>query len=186
MARLKPEQWADIRAAWIGTDRSIREIAREYGVTEKAIRDRADKELWGPRNASGRKREIVAAKLAGAGQSTHQNTQCVPPDPADAEADADIEVMRFSGRLFVKILHRADAMLAAGDDPDDLEGAIRSARMDGKELNSIADAARKALDGYRRVRGLDTPAPPGSAVVSPYSHMSDEELAKAIRDAETR
>lgn len=172
MARLRPEQWADIRAAWIGTDRPIREIAREYGLTEASIRKRAEKELWGPRNASGRKREIVAAKLAGAGQSTHQGTQCVPPDQTDAEADADIEVMRFSGKLFVKILYKADSLIDFA--------------ADGKEANSIADAARKALDGYRRVRGLDAPAPPGSAVVSPYSHMSDEELAKAIRDAETR
>ena len=173
MARLRPEQWADIRAAWIGTDKPGREIAREYGITEKAIRDRAEKELWGPRNASGRKREIVAAKLAGAGESTQKTTHCgVGADPADIEADADIEVMRFSGKLFVKILHRADGMV-------DLTA-------DGKELNSVADASRKALDGYRRVRGLDEPPKAGDKIVRPYSHMSDEELLREIHGAEAR
>lgn len=187
MARLRPEQWADIRAAWIGTDKPGREIAREYGITEKAIRDRAEKELWGPRNASGRKREIVAAKLAGAGESTQKTTHCgVGADPADIEADADIEVMRFSGKLFVKILHRADGMLAPPTDDDDAVGAIRNAKMDGKELNSIADASRKALDGYRRVRGLDEPPKAGDKIVRPYSHMTDEELLREIHDAEAR
>lgn len=173
MARLKPEQWADIRAAWIGTDKPIRDLAREFGVDEAAIRRRAEKEAWGPRNASGRKREIVAAKLAGASESPQQDPHCGPPiDQVNAEADADIEVMRFTGKLFVKILYRADSMLEL--------------TADGKELNSIADASRKALDGYRRVRGLDEPHAPGSPVVSPYSHMSDEELAKAIRESEAR
>lgn len=187
MARLRPEQWADIRAAWIGTDKPIRELAREYGVTEAAIRQRAEKELWGPRNAAGRKREIVASSLAGASQTSQGSARCEDPVEAiNSEADADIEVMRFSGKLFIKILHRADGMLAEPIDSDDAEGAIRKARMDGKELNSIADASRKALDGYRRVRGLDEPPKPGVAVVRPYEHMSDDELRREIEDAEAR
>lgn len=189
MARLRPEQWADIRAAWIGTDKPIRELAREFGVTEAAIRQRAEKELWGPRNAAGRKREIVASSLAGASQTSQGATRCEDPVEAiNSEADADIEVMRFTGRLFVKILHRADGMLdsiqAVDDDVDD--GPVRKAKMDGKELNSIADASRKALDGYRRVRGLDEPPKPGVAVVRPYEHMSDDDLRREIEDAEAR
>lgn len=187
MARLKPEQWADIRAAWIGTDKPIRELAREYGVTEAAIRQRAEKECWGPRNASGRKREIVASTLAGASQSSQGTTRCEDPaESINAEADADIEVMRFTGKLFVKILYRADSMLADPVSEDDAEGAIRKARMDGKELNSIADASRKALDGYRRVRGLDEPPKPGDKIVRPYSHMTDEELLREIHESEAR
>jgi hypothetical protein len=173
MARLRSDQWADIRAAWIGTDKPIRELAREFGVTEAAIRHRAEKEAWGTRNANGRKREIVVSTLAGIPQSTQPGTRCENVEEAfQAEADADIEVMRIAGGLFVKILHRANSLLPLA--------------ADGREVNALADASRKALDGYRRVRGLDEPPPPGAPVVRPYSHLSDEELAREIREADAR
>lgn len=194
MARLRPDQWADIRAAWIGTDKPIRELAREYGVTEAAIRQRAEKECWGPRNANGRKREIVASTLAGVPQTTQPTTHCEDPGPAfQAEVDADIEVQRFAGALFAKILRRADSLLESMRVAEELtadqigEGIqIVPVKYDGKELNAIADASRKALDGYRRVRGLDEPPPPGQAPVRPYGHMTDEELEREIRAAEAR
>ena len=160
MARLRPDQWADIRAAWIGTDKPIREMAREAGVTEASIRHRADNEAWGQRNANGRKREIVVSTLAGIPQSTQQSTQRENLGEAfQAEVDADIEVQRFAGKLFVKILRRSDLMV---------DGAA-----DGRELNAVTDAARKALDGYRRVRGLDEPQKPGTAYA--------EAVAKAVK-----
>jgi len=173
MARLRPDQWADIRAAWIGTDKPIRELAREYGVTEASIRHRADKEAWGPRNANGRKREIVVSTLAGISQSTQQSTHREDPGPAfQAEVDADIEVQRFAGALFVKILRKADA--------------LHEFAADGRELNAIADASRKALDMYRRVRGLDEPLQPGAVPVRPYGHLTDEDLEREIREASAR
>lgn len=173
MARLRPDQWADIHAAWIGTDKPIRELAREHGVADTAIRKRAESEAWGPRNANGRKREMVASSLAGISQSSQRSSQREDPEPAfQAEVDADIEVQRFAGKLFVKILRRADSMVDEATD--------------AKEVNALADASRKALDGYRRVRGLDEPPPPGQAPPRPYSHMTDEELEREIRAAEAR
>ena len=173
MARLRPDQWADIRAAWIGTDKPIRELAREFGVTDASIRKRAELECWGPRNANGRKREIVVSTLAGIPQSTQQSTRREDPGPAfQAEVDADIEVQRFAGALFVKILHKADA--------------LQEFAADGRELNAIADASRKALDGYRRVRGLDEPQQPGAVPVRPYGHLTDEDLEREIREASAR
>lgn len=192
MARLRPDQWADIRAAWIGTNEPIRELARRFGVTEGAIRQRAEKECWGPRNASGRKREIVASTLAGIPQTTQPTTQREDPGPTfQAEVDADIEVQRFAGALFVKILHRADSLLNSIQvaDEDVQEGATTltvPVKIDGRELNAIADASRKALDGYRRVRGLDEPLQPGAVPVRPYGHLSDEDLEREIREASAR
>ena len=172
MARLRPDQWADIRAAWIGTDKPIRELGREHGIADASIREKAAKEAWGPRNANGRKREIVVSTLAGIPQTSQQTSQCEDPDKAfQAEVDADVEVNRFAGALFVKILKRSDLMVDAATD--------------GRELNAVTDAARKALDGYRRVRGLDEPQKAGD-VVRPYGHMTDEELAREIRESEAR
>jgi hypothetical protein len=86
--------------------------------------------------------------------------------------DADVEVQRFAGALFVKILHKADV--------------LQESAADGRELNAIADASRKALDGYRRVRGLDEPLQPGAIPVRPYGHLTDEDLEREIREASAR
>lgn len=46
MPRLKPEQWAELRAAYETSERSNRELAKHYNITEKSIRDKAKKECW--------------------------------------------------------------------------------------------------------------------------------------------
>lgn len=165
MARLKPEQWADIRAAWIGTDRPIREMAREYGVDHKAITKRAETEAWGSRNANLRKAEVVAAKLAGVPKVPNK-----VPGGEEAEADRDVEVMTLAGEVGRSIIERCRDLLTTAMEP--------------KDLNQTTDAWRKAVDGYRKIRGLDIPAPPGEAPARPYERMTDEDLEREIRAAE--
>jgi hypothetical protein len=166
MARLRPEQWADIRAAWIGTDKPIREMAREYGVDHKSITERAAKELWGDRNSNLRKAEKVAARLAGA-----PKPPTVPPSGEEAEADRDVEVMTIAGEVGRSIIERCRDLLLTTMEP--------------KDLNQTTDAWRKAVDGYRKIRGLDIPVPPGDAPTRPYERMTDEDLEREIRAAET-
>lgn len=143
MARLKPEQWAEVRTVWLSTDRTLRDIAAEFGVTEGAIRLKATH--WGIRNASERKRGIVQSRLAGV-ESTRNEEESTQGEVAKNiadEADADVKVMRRAAQVFVRIIEKADAILDAA--------------CEGREVNAIADATRKAVDGYRRVRGLDEP-----------------------------
>lgn len=167
MARLRPDQWADIRAAWIGTDKPIRELAREFGVDHKSITERAGKELWGDRNSSLRKAEKVAARLAGSPKPPNE-----PPNGEDTEADRDVEVMTIAGDVGRSILERCRDLLQGSLDP--------------KDLNQTTDAWRKAIDGYRRVRGLDLPAPPGDAAPRAYADLTDEDLDRKIREAEAQ
>ena len=106
MARLRPDQWADIRAAWIGTDKPIRELAREFGVDHKAITKRAESEAWGSRNANLRKAETVAAKLAGVPKVPNE-----VPSGEDVEVDRDVEVMTLAGDVGRSILQRCRDLL---------------------------------------------------------------------------
>lgn len=169
MARLKPEQWADIRAAWIGTDKPIRELAREYGVDHKAISKRAETELWGSRNANLRKAEVVAAKLAGVVPKPPKVPNEVPTGEG-LEADRDVAVMTTAAEVGKSILARCQEMLLSVVEP--------------KDLNQLADAWRKAIDGYRRVRGLDIQVAPDKEPPRPFAYMTDEELERKIRAAE--
>ena len=165
MARLRPEQWADIRAAWIGTDKPIRELAREYGVDHKAITKRAENELWGNRNSNMRKAEAVAAKLAGAHRVPNRVPNTVPTGE-EIEADKDVEVMTNAASVGRSIIERCRELLESSPDPTD--------------LNKLSDAWRKAVDGYRKIRGLDIPPPPGAPAERPFAHMTDEEIERAL------
>jgi len=169
MARLRPEQWADIRAAWIGTDKPIREMAREYGVDHKSITERAGKEAWGSRNSNQRKAETVAAKLAGAtvGGAKPPNS---PPTGEDEEIERDVRVMKLAGDIGEAILDRCRDLLEGQLDPGD--------------LNKTTDAWSKAVDRYRKIRGLDVAPPPGESASRPYERMTDEELEREIRATE--
>lgn len=154
---LAKTQWAEIRAAWISTNKPTRELARDFGVSEAAIRKRATKEAWGPRNASARKRAIVEAGLAGARPSA----QCALRTPEDAaiesEADQDIADMRLGAKVGRMVLQRCQYVLDLADvDPDGKEPNRPHLRCP-KDIKSIAEAARSALEVIRRARNLDDP-----------------------------
>jgi hypothetical protein len=167
MARLRPDQWADIRAAWIGTDKPIRELGREFGVDHKAISKRAAAEVWGDRNASLRKAEKVAAKLAGGVHGVPKVPSEVPSGE-DVEVDRDVKVMTLAADVGESILNQCRDRLESPLEP--------------KDLNQTTDAWRKAVDGYRRVRGLDIAATPDKDIPRPFANLTDEELERQIHE----
>lgn len=46
MARLSPEKWAEVKAAYCVGKRTLEDIGAEYGVSHAAISQRAKKEGW--------------------------------------------------------------------------------------------------------------------------------------------
>jgi multidrug efflux pump subunit AcrB len=150
-------QWDDIRAAWISTDKPIREMAREFGASEANIRKRAAKEAWGPRNASARKRAIVEAALAGA----QSGAQCAPRTETDAaiqnEADQDIADMRLAASVGRKALQRCQHVLDLVNVDEEGKDPPTLMLIAPKDIKAIAEAARAALEVIRRARNLDDP-----------------------------
>ena len=167
MAERSRNQWDDIRALWLSTDKPIRELARDFGVSDAAIRKRASKEVWGPRNAPARKRAIVEATLAGA----QSGAQCVPRTEIDEaiqnEAEQDIADMRLAASVGRKALRRCDELLDIVD-PD------TGAKLGPKEVKSVTDAGRAALEMIRRARNLDDPQKPPGADEEPVRFFLPE------------
>lgn len=146
----KPEiNWADIRADWVSTDKSLRDLSSEYGVPEATIRHRAKKELWGPRNAPKQMQARVNAALAGV---AHPVAQCATStDEAMANAvDEAVQDMRLGADVGRSILKRIQAWLQ----PDE-EGNVST--WQPKDLKVLAEGARCALETIRRARNLDEP-----------------------------
>jgi hypothetical protein len=163
MASITPVQWADVRALWISTSRSTREIASEYGIAESAIRKRAAKELWGPRNAPERKRAMVNAALAGAQSGAQCALRVSSEDAIQGEANQDIEDMSLSASVGRGILRRCAELLKAGVMGPN--GVFNYFLSEPKDLKATADAARAATDMIRRVRGLDEPGGAGDVTI---------------------
>ena len=159
--KLSEHIWADVRALWLTTDRPVRDIAREFGVTDTAINKRAAKEAWGPRNAPARKRALVASASAGLnfGLQTKPNQTSGEQAIFDA-AEQDVQDMSLAASVGRRILQRCQWLLDLVTlDKDDVP-TTEPALVDPKDLKSTAEAARAAMDMIRRARNLDEPAPP--------------------------
>lgn len=148
----KNTDWDSIEVHYRAGARSLRDIADEFGVNESAIRKRAKKYGW-TRNPGALKRERVNARLAegaqnGARLSPHVDAQW------DSEVDADVADMDRGLRVFRQILERLETEV------ETVQGA--------KDLKVIGEAATIAVNGIRRIRGLDAPIDLG--------RLSDEEL----------
>jgi replicative superfamily II helicase len=169
---LTEQQWGDIRTLWTATDKPIREIAREFGCSEGAIRKKAGKEVWGPRNASAVKRSIVEAAMAGARKGTRRGIE--------GEADQDIEDMLLAARVGRKVLQRCEYLL--DEEYIDEEGRkppVPVARAP-KDIKCLAEGARAAMEMIRKARNLDAPAPPPPEA-SPLDALAAS-LAQARKD----
>ena len=133
----------------------IRDIAREIGVTEGAVRARAKREGWGPRNAPERKRALVASAAAGITQKITQDVRTSDSEKAiSAAADEDIADMALALSVGRKLLLRCAELLdmtAEGEDGKPV------AVLGPKDLNQVAGTWRSAVDGIRKIRGLDEP-----------------------------
>ena len=147
-SKLSDAQWGDIRTAWIATDRAVRDIAREFGVSDTAVNKRAEKEGWGPRNSPARKRAIVANHAAGLKSCLQTKPNQNPAELAILDAaEQDIQVMRTAANVARIALERCEALIPHEDDP--------------RNIKTLTEAARGALETYRKARNLDEPSSDG-------------------------
>lgn len=148
------QAWGHARSLWITTNLPTTRIAEEIGVTEGAVRIRAKREAWGPRNAPEQKRALVASAAAGITKSI---TTIVPRTEAEkaisAAADEDIADMALALSVGRKLLLRCAELLDMTAEGED--GPI--AALGPKDLNQVAGTWRSAVDGIRKIRGLDEP-----------------------------
>lgn len=162
MAAPTPSQWAEIRTIWLTTGRPGREIAREFGVSEAAIRKRAGNEVWGPRNAPEQKRALVRAATSG----TQIGAQCAPgADPIRDEADRDIRDMECAARVGRSILDRCEWLLSLVEEKDGAPVPGKWLCANPKDLKATAEAARAAMEMIRRARNLDEPGAAGETTI---------------------
>lgn len=134
----KQTDWVAIEGLYrADARRSIRSIADEYGVTEGAVRARAKKHGW-TRDPQSTKRELVRAAMSGA---SHGVTHGEVRNLIESEADRDVADMQAGLYLFRKSLRRLDAMLDLSEE--------------AKDIKVIVESAKIAVDGIRRIRGLD-------------------------------
>ena len=146
---LSEQQWGDIRTQWIATNRSIREIGREFNVSPQAIRKQAEKNGWGPRNAPDQVRGMVASHLAGSRLSSQWEPQ-TDTEKAISEAASDaVEDMELSLRGGQKLLRRCAQLLDMGGSEAPL--------LDPKGLANVATTWKMTVEGIRKIRGLDAP-----------------------------
>ena len=165
--KLTDSQWGDVRTQWIATDRSVRDLAREFGVSAPAILKRASKEAWGPRNAPERKRSLVSSAAAGLRPGLHCKPRNEPEKAILDEAERDIAVMDSAARVAEKALARCEELIENETDP--------------KGIKVIVESAKLSLETYRKARSLDEPST--REQVSPYANLSDEELEAELRRA---
>ncbi|MCE4223413.1 hypothetical protein HCU64_06585 [Methylobacterium sp. C25] len=134
----KPIDWAAVEREYSKTDQSIREIARWYGISDKAIRLRAKEKKWPPRGEG--------APQA-APQAAQPNSDAVEPiveriRPAPAEFDASPEAIIGRGqKLAVRMLDELEADTA---NIGEIETAIEDATT-GKNDARRRDAMLKAV-----------------------------------------
>ena len=172
-SKLTEQQWGALRALWLTTSRSIRDLAREFGVSEGLIRAKAKDANWGPRNAPERKRAIVSAASAGIYANGTHAAQCAgdpgfdPEKVIQGEADQDIKDMQLATSVGRKILLRCDYIMTETIDVEEAgkETVSIPAVRDPKALKATAEAARAAMEMIRRSRGLDAPGADDSETV---------------------
>lgn len=145
-SKLSEAQWGDVRTAWIATDRAVRDIAREFGLSAPGILKKAEKEAWGPRNAPARKRALVDSAASGLQSSFRCKPQNEPESAIFDAAEQDIQVMRTAANVARIALERCELMVQHEDDP--------------RNIKTLTEAAKSALETYRKARNLDEPPPP--------------------------
>jgi hypothetical protein len=154
-AGLPSDAWKEIQNLYMTTGLSNEEIGQRYGIGESAIRNRAKKEAWGPRNAAVQKRILVRNAAAGAAIGAGSAPATPEEKSVQDAANRDIETMEKAARVQIAILDRCELLMEMRSDADDPSSA--PAILDPKDLKGVADASRAAAETYRKVRGLDEP-----------------------------
>ena len=154
MARLTEQQWGELRQLWISTDRSIRDLAAQFGMAESNLRKRAKADNWGPRNAAERKRAIVAARMAGAQCAQDAHPDVGSEEAIQREAEQDVKDMQLAASVGRLALERCRMILEEQSEEEPGKPG-RYVLRDPRQLKATTDAARSALETIRRARGLD-------------------------------
>ena len=132
--------WLSIEGEFRAGIESNRCIAERYGVTEGAIRKRAKNHGW-MKDPSGLKRERVKAQLALSTQGGTREGARQAEESIQSAVREDIDDMERGLRVYRTALGKCEEMLGGCDSPRDLKIAI--------------DAATGAVNGIRKIRGLD-------------------------------
>jgi hypothetical protein len=138
----------EAKADWVAIERvycagqkpSVNAIAKEYGVSEGAIRKRAKKEGW-VRDPAGTQRELVKAHFSG---STNSGTNFVPGSIKES-AHRAIAIEE-------RALANAELVL------DRIHAALDSeSRLDSADLKRLSEANKINLDTARTIFNLNEP-----------------------------
>jgi len=156
----KPEpDWEAIERLYSAGRMSLRDIATKHGVSFSGVRMRAKRCGW-VQNPTGTKRQIVADALAGVEKGMKPEEVKRAQNLAAAEDLADMKTGLATYRRVLKAMQLAADLLGA-DDPDP------------KTAKVILETADKAVDGIRKIRGLDDPK-------KPASHEEVDERIKSV------
>lgn len=148
MARLKDAQWAEVRALYESGGGTVREIAEQFGITEKVIFGKARREDWLKR--SGR-----TAKRTG---SRGPVTPVPPGHPTRAVRQALIR--RLYKAIDMKLKHWEDRM-GGGE----LLSPADSERM-AKEVTTMISGFEKVAETEGAIEKRDAAATAGTARAS--------------------
>jgi transposase len=137
MAR-KEIDWKGIKAEWLAGQLSIRAIAKAFGVSEKAIRDRAKSEKWPARKSAVRRKSAPKNRKSAIDNSAEQSAEFAENSIVPAE---EIVVSRGPlvhpiERIFELVLHQ---------------------RVRVKRLLSVVDSCFKDLEELMLIAELSDP-----------------------------
>lgn len=133
----KQTDWNAIEALYRAGSKSVNAIAKDFGISEGTIRARAKKNGW-VRDPEGTKREIVRARMAGL---TKGIANCEVRKTIENEADQDIADMQDGLAVARGCIRRLMEMV---------ESAV-----DAREVKTIVEANKGAIETIRKIRGLD-------------------------------
>lgn len=152
--------WIAIEGQYRAGTASVRAIAAEHRISEATIRKTAKQYGW-LRDPQGAKRELVKAQISTLGAlGTINKDEC--HRALEVEANADVEDMKRGIQVFRNLLA---AMLEASQ-------SVASV-LDAK---NIAEATTKAIDGIRKIRGLDDVVP----TISTISYEESNAIIQAV------
>ena len=130
--------WNAIEGTYRAGQKSLREIAKEYGTAASTIKSRAVKNGW-IQDAAGTKRRIVSDRMSGIAHGVEQDAMC----EIEGAAEADLKDMNTGLKIYRNILGAMDLASSVVADP--------------REAKIITEATEKAINGIRTIRGLDDP-----------------------------
>lgn len=133
----KNVDWIAIEAQYRAGSPSVNAIAKEFGVDEGTIRNRAKKHGW-TRDAEGAKRQIVKSAMSGIPNGIpNSEVRKIIED----EAGQDIRDMQAGLDVARACIAKLGQMVEMVDAP--------------RDVKVIVEANKAAIETIRRIRGLD-------------------------------